>query len=125
MLLDHKDLWGSGGTGLTFTGGDSPGQRDPSQTSTGPSFQASQSKRNAMEEKHTAHNQKVDLKCFQACFYHTETSESYYKELLLEFISFSLENFQNYCFGSQQIYYGGFSPWSYFHVKNAKTRQHK
>lgn len=82
-------------------------------------------KRSAMEEKHTAHNQRVGLKYFQACFYHTETYDSYYKKLLLEFISFSLQNFKNHCFGSQQIYYGGFSPWSYFPVKNANTRQHK
>lgn len=71
------------GTGLTLTAGDPPGQGDPS-----PSIQASQSKRNSMEEKHTAHNQQVGLKILRSSklvFYHTETCDSYHKKLLLEF----------------------------------------
>lgn len=42
-----------------------------------------------MEEKDRAFNLKMDPKCFQACFYYTETYKSYHKKLLLELLSFS------------------------------------
>lgn len=65
-----------------------------------------------MEEKGTARNLKMDPKCFQACFYCTETFKSYYKKLLLELISISflLQNSQNRGLGNQQINYRTFPP---------------